>query len=123
MSNPGGTPPRRFHRPPEPAPVRVITPDGDAHVVSARDFKHREPPDLPTPEDTAKLAAEMNPGEAVTLELLEEQTMRTLYRAMVHSEKFSERTAAAGQAIRFMAIKYKLGPEFGADLDHAGQSD
>lgn len=103
---------------PRPSPVKVIS-DGEAHVVSAHEFKHRAPPDLPTPEKTAELAEEMNPGEVVSLELLEEQTMRTLYRNMRTAEKLSERTAAALGAIKFMAIKYKLGPEFGADLDHA----
>lgn len=112
-SNPRPRPPG-----PRPSPVKIITPDGETHAVSAQEFKHRAPPDLPTPEKTAALAEEMNPSEVVSLELLEEQTMRTLYRNMRHAEKLSERTAAALGAIKFMAIKYKLGPEFGADLDH-----
>lgn len=114
-----GSRPRPAPPGPRPSPVKIIGPDGDAHVVSAQEFKHREPPDLPTPAETAQLAEELTPGEAITLELLEEQTMRTLYRTMRLAEKLSERTAAAAQAIRYMAIKYKLGPEFGADLDHA----
>lgn len=102
-----------------PAPVRVIEPGGGSHVVSAEAFKHRPPPDLPTPVEAAAEAAGLNPGDVVTIELLEEQTMRTLYNNMKIAEKLSERTAAAAQAIRFMAIKYKLGPDFGADLDNA----
>lgn len=99
-------------------PVRVIEPGGGSHVVSAEAFKNREAPDLPTPAEAAAEAADLTP-DVVTIEQLEEQTMRTLFRNMRYAEKLSERTAAAAQAIRFMAIKYKLGPDFGADLDNA----
>ena len=100
---------------PRAEPVTIIKPDGSSHVASARDFRQRpaetaDPPPVPPTE-------EMNPEGAVTQELLEEQIMRTLLYVMKHAEKLSERTAAATSGVKFLAIKYRLGPEFGADLD------
>lgn len=93
-------------------PVRITKPDGSSHVVSAHDLRQRsQEAAAPAPPD------EMVPDDAVTQAMLEQKTMSTLFKIMRDSEKFSERTSAATAAVKFLAIKYKIGPAFGADLD------
>lgn len=108
-----GSRPRPAPPGPRPSPVRITTPDGDSHVVSAHEFKTRA---MPETEEAAP-AEEMTPAGAVTTESLEDMTRRTLYRVMKDSEKLSERTAAATAAVKYLSIKYRVGPELGADLD------
>ena len=96
---------------PEP-PVKIIKPDGATHIVSANEFRNR----AAEAADTIP-APTMTPDGAVTLELLEEMTMLTLFRNMRDAEKLSERTAAATAAVKFIAIKLRIGPIFGEGLD------
>jgi len=99
------------------APVTITKPDGSSHVTSAYDLRHRPAAAADLPEDSPPSAEDFKPGDAVTLAALEEMTMRTLYKVMRDSEKLAERTAAATSAVKFLAVKFRVGPEFGADLD------
>jgi hypothetical protein len=100
---------QEYHR---AEPVKIIKPDGSSHVASARDFRQR-----PTDEPEDHPPEELTPEGAVTQDLLEEWVKRTLVKVMRDGEKLSERTAAASAAIKYMAVKGRLGPVFGEDLD------
>jgi hypothetical protein len=95
---------------PFPSPVTITKPDGSSHVTSGQAFRHRDPAAADEPEART-------PDGAVTQELLEEMVMRTLVKVMRDSDKLSERTAAATSAVKFLAMKNRLGPTFGEDLD------
>ncbi len=113
-----GSRPRPLPPGPRPEPVKVIKPDGAAHVGSAYEFKNRPDQGSPEPMGAPPSGEELNPSHAVTLELLEEMTMLTLYRVMRDSEKLSERTGAAAAAVKYIAIKLRVGPLLGEDLDN-----
>ena len=100
---------------PRAEPVKIIKADGSSHVATARDFRQR--PAEAAEESIPIPPEERTPDGAVTLELLEEQIMRTLLYTMQHAEKLSERTAAATAGVKFMAVKAKMGEPFGGDLD------
>ena len=99
------------------APVTIIKPDGSSHVTSAWDLRHRPAAAADSPEDSPPSAEDFKPGDAVTQESLEAMVMQTLYKVMRDSDKLSERTAAATSAVKFLGIKWRVGPAFGEDLD------
>jgi hypothetical protein len=96
------------------APVTITKPDGSSHVTSAYDFTHRPEAASDMPSETSEPLA---PQGAVTIELLEEMVMRTLVKVMRDSDKLAERTAAATAAVKYLGIKYRVGPAFGEDLE------
>lgn len=102
-----------------PSPVTITKPDGSSHVTSAHDFRQRPASAADTPEDSPPSAEDFTPGDAVTTETLESMTMMTLYKVMRDSDKLAERTGAATAAVKLLALKYRVGPAFGEDLDDA----
>ncbi len=99
------------------SPVRITKPDGSSHVTSAHDLRHRPQTAAETPEETPPSPADINPLDAVTQDMLETMTRATLYKVMRDSDKLSERTAAATSAVKYLAIKYKVGPAYGDELE------
>ena len=99
------------------APVTITKPDGSRHVVSAYDLRQRPDAAAGLPEDTPPSPDDIDQKDLCNQELLEEMTRTTLYKVMRDSDKLSERTAAATAAVKYLAIKYRIGPEYGQDLD------
>jgi len=106
-----------------PSPVRITKPDGSSHVVGARDFRHRAPEaEIDKPEEPVDAQGTSVVGEISQREL-EAAVRKTLFQVMRDSTKLSERTAAATASIKYLAIRYRVGPEWGDELDDPGETD
>ena len=102
-----------------PGPVTVTRPDGSRFTVPGQEYKSRAAEAAKRQEITGEdNPEEFVPSAAVTQESLEEMVMRTLHTAMRNPLcKPAEQIAAATAAIKFLWIKYRVGPAFGEDLD------
>ena len=106
---------------PSVAPVTITKPDGSRFTVPGSEYKHRAAEAAKRQEITGEdNPEEFVPSGAVTQEALEEMVMRTLHTAMRNPLcKPAEQIAAATAAVKYLSIKFRLGPAFGEDLDEA----
>lgn len=105
-----------------PSPVTIERPGQAPQTVTADAFKGRVPPsngDKPgetSPDGDPPGFVPITDDDA-TQEVMETEIRKTLIQVMRNSVKWPERTAAATAAVKYLAIKYKVGPEFGGGLD------